>query len=123
VILLAIFLDNQLGHLLTDIHSVTLRQLEDVLKGKFTFGIGVALVHSLNSLIRKWLASFMGLLAAQQINKGCSRDVRIGSSKSANNPIILSQGLPPGEEFRGGSDGGHWYFLGEFIIEEVNESG
>ena len=122
VILLAVLLDNQLGHLFADVDPVTLSQLQDILKGKLSVSIGVALVHPLHSLIRKGLSPFMGLLTAQHINERRSRDIGIGSSESANNPIIFSQGFAPSEVLGGGSDRSHWYFVREFIIEEGNES-
>ncbi len=68
MVLLPELLHYQLGHLLGDVDTVALGQLQDVLEGKLPLRIGVTLVHPSHCLIRQRLTPLMGLLTAQDVN-------------------------------------------------------
>jgi hypothetical protein len=123
VVLLAVLLDDQLGHALSDGHAVALAQLQDVLEGQPALGVGVALVQPSHCLLRQRLPPLLRLLAAQHVQKSGGGDVGIGASQSAQDAVVLAQRPALAEELGGGSDCGHWHLLGEFVVEEGDEAG
>lgn len=118
---LPILLDDQLGDLVSDGHAVALSQLHYVLERQLPLCVREALVHPLDSLIRKRLPPLVGFLRAEQVHEGGSGEVGVGAGESADDAVVLPEGTAPAEVLGGGGEGGDGDLLGVLLVEVLDE--